>query len=194
MKVLDPKVVALLEEQDWPRIIKRLTAYAQNRIRSLYTRLGEDLLPGGQEAKDLAFGAITDVYTGKRSWDPERHPDLTKFLMDVVKSKSGSLVRRKEHTARVFPKEVDGEEGEPIETRIQEAGPDAEEQIILREQVQAVWDCAKGDDDLELVFLELYEGKKSAEIAKDLGLSVEVVYRLVEKLRRRAWRRKTEES
>lgn len=193
MKVLDPKIVALLEVQDWPRIIKRLTVYAQNRIRSLYTPWGEDLLPGGRGAEDLAFDAITAVYAGTRTWDPERHPDLTKFLMDVVKSQSGHLVELEEHKTRTFPSGADGEEDGRLETTVQQPGHDHPEQIILREQVQTIWECVRGDDDLELVFIELNEGKKPAEIASDLGLTVEEVYRLIEKFRRRARRGRLED-
>lgn len=194
MKVLDPKVVALLDAQDWDGIFKRLTKYAHNRMRLLYTPWGEDMLPGGVGAQDLVSDAITAVYTGRVTWNPEKHPDLLKFLMDLVKRRSGQLVELEEHKTRTFPEGVDGEQDGRLETTVQQAGHDSPELIDLKEQVQAIWNCVKEDEeDLGLVLLALSEGKKPSEIAKDLGLPVEAVNRLLEKLRRRARKEKTEE-
>lgn len=194
MKILDPKTVALLDAQDWYRILRRLTKYAHNRIRLLYTPWGEDLLPGGMGAEDLVSDAITAVYTGRVTWNPEKHPDLLKFLMDLVRRRSGQLVELEEHKTRTFPEGVDGEQDGRLETTVQQTGPGPRDQIDLREQVQAIWDCVKEEEeDLGLVLLGLSEGMKPAEIAKDLVLPVKDVSRLVEKLRRRARKEETEE-
>ncbi|HEY2510075.1 MAG TPA: hypothetical protein VGI39_04440 [Polyangiaceae bacterium] len=66
---------ALLDEQDWGELYKRLLDFA-------CARCGKH---GKAQAKDLAQEAITRVY-GSSKWDPAQEPDLLRYLMSVVNS------------------------------------------------------------------------------------------------------------
>ena len=67
-------VRALLDRQDWSDVYARLVAFASHRAGS--PALG----------KDLAQEAITRVYAYESKWDPEKDPDLVRYLMSVVNS------------------------------------------------------------------------------------------------------------
>jgi len=78
---MDEKVVQLLEKQDWPRYILALTAYVISVCRWKHYRL-----PAGIEAEDIAMQAIEKLYEGTRNWNPEKDPDLLKYLKSVIRS------------------------------------------------------------------------------------------------------------
>lgn len=109
-KPLPDHVRNRLDEADWGRIYPRLVAHACSRARSLYWRSGnkEDLAKGLQP-KDLVNEAIQRVYEGRREWDPEKNPDLYKFLKDSVLSSLFNELAESEDNKKTerFPERVD---------------------------------------------------------------------------------------
>jgi DNA-directed RNA polymerase specialized sigma24 family protein len=80
---MDPKNVrALLDAQDWGDVYSRLFDFALKRCTTK-TKVPQEIRA---EAKDLAQEAITRVFAYDSKWDPEKEPDLTRYLMSVVNS------------------------------------------------------------------------------------------------------------
>lgn len=72
-----------------PEILQRL----QQELEPLYKRLfyytrRELRIRGwqGYDANDFVTDAIDRVLTGRRNWNPEAHPDLVKYMFDVIDS------------------------------------------------------------------------------------------------------------
>ena len=70
----EDKLRALLDAQDWGKIYVRLYDFARFRARS------------DDRGRDLANTAIEKVYAFDSKWDPEKEPELLKFLMSSVNS------------------------------------------------------------------------------------------------------------
>lgn len=67
---------ARLDEQDWGEVHARLLDFAAHRCGK----------KNEAQAKDLAQQAIARVFAYDSKWDPEREPDLVRYLMSVVNS------------------------------------------------------------------------------------------------------------
>ncbi len=80
---MDPKTVrALLDAQDWADVRARVLEFATYRCRD-----GKKIKPSAiARGKDLTQTAIVRVYANDSKWDPEKEPDLVRFLMSVVNS------------------------------------------------------------------------------------------------------------
>ena len=70
----EDKLRKLLDAQDWGTIYVRLNDFARHRARS------------AEKGRELAQKAITNVYAFDSNWDPEKEPELLKFLMSSVNS------------------------------------------------------------------------------------------------------------
>jgi DNA-directed RNA polymerase specialized sigma24 family protein len=67
---------ALLDRQDWGDVQARLLDFAEARCGK----------KAKAQAKDLVQGAILRVYAFDSTWEPEKEPDLVRYLMSVVNS------------------------------------------------------------------------------------------------------------
>lgn len=125
-KPLPEHVRKRLDEADWKTIYLKLIAHAHSLARSLYWRSAnkEDLAEGlGPE--DLANEAIARVYEGRRNWDPDKDPDLLKFLKgSVLSSMFNELAMSADNTQTERFPEVAGEQGLVLEP-INPAPPEA---------------------------------------------------------------------
>lgn len=99
-----------------PQMIKELGLYASSVSRNLRWRTeNSEELPGGETPGSIVSKAIKLVLQGTleepskgsppfkagvRRWDPQKHPDLKKYLMDVIDSLLSNLVKSREN--RIF--------------------------------------------------------------------------------------------
>ena len=89
--------------------------YALKKLSGKFWRgVWNGKIPGGHQAEDLAASAIEAVLIGDpdqdgRSWDPEKDPDLGKFLRDIIDSKVSHLVERAENFYEREPRPVEEE-------------------------------------------------------------------------------------
>lgn len=181
--MINKEMFEVLNNQNWPEIILRLKAYAIRKVQRRRWRKGRESLPKGHEAADLANKAIEQVWLEERIWNRERQADLLKFLMDAVDSLVSNLVRCAEHRRTdKSPIEEIHEKNHPAS-----ANPlyDCDNEIDIPKLLDAIHECAKGEDELEIVFLCLKEGKRPREIAEEYGLEPTEVYQLIRKLKRR---------
>lgn len=200
---MDSTIFERLNAQDWDYLSVKLLRYALMKVRRLgwATGSGENPnLPNGMSAEDLACQAITRVFEGTRSWNPDKEPDLFKFLCDVVDSLVSHLVNSEEHKER--KNQVNGDflhdypdHGDPGDGRggrglvsdfqVAEPGHDGGASPAERFLYLAI-EALSDDPDLFKVFELCYDGMdKAADIARSMGIPVDQVYRLKEKMRRR---------
>jgi RNA polymerase sigma factor (sigma-70 family) len=194
MKPLNPETRRKLEQADWERIVLELTSYAVFLVATRRWKTADGMLPKGYGPEDFSCEAIRLVLTGDRQWDPEREPDLLRYLKSIVKSLVYHLMRSKDHRARANTNTEERFEAVALLVDAIPAGtPDPEREFFgdddeeqSRELADLVIASAQGDDELELIVLELLEGKKPREIAASLGMPVQRVYQCLQNLQRRA--------
>jgi hypothetical protein len=178
-----------MKQAEMDELILELISYARALIaRKRWLPRGE--LPHGYEAGALAVEAITRVVDGRRKWNPTAEPDLLPYLKSVVKSILWELkpaARREE--VEVAPVGKDGidltaeartEDPGPLE--LLELGEETASGERFKDQILSGFE----EDEDKLVLMSIFEGRgKAAEIAADLGLPVEDVYRIKRKIKRR---------
>jgi len=198
------KVVDLLESQDWNDIIRRLTYYASWKARSYSWNTGScEQLPGGNTPKDIALAAIGKVWSGDRTWNPEKYPDLFAHLKWIVKSDMGHLFSSQTHRSTVRILQDNSSEDGDAENTITEASLSrrtssnvrtVEEEVIAKENEASepelkrrLYETVQGDDDLELLLVFFEDGiDKPGTIAAEMGWDITKVYNLKRKLSRKA--------
>lgn len=159
----------LLAEADLIAMAKILTRYASGRIR-YYSAFRKGQLSGAKEPVDFAYEAIEDTYSGVRNWDPEKEPDLELFLKGVVNSKVRNWVARREGGNYSLDALVD----EPFKS--------AEECEFLMDLEKEFSE----DQDLWPIVHLFSEGMtKPADVAHEMGITVEELQNRRKRLRRR---------
>ena len=180
-----------LSDDRWGEILERLTYHALCKLSRLRWRgVANGPAPGGIQPEDLAATAIELVLLGKRTWDEATQPDLAKFLMGVVDSRISSLVGSLENrkSRRLSPPGA-GEESAAVDD-FADWGADAANLVVRREEQEAFRTAAlkaiEGDEQAFQVF-ECLEADitKPADIAAYLGVSVEEIYNVQKRLRRK---------
>jgi hypothetical protein len=200
------KVLDLLDAQDWPDIIRRLTYYAISRAKIYSWNFGNsDELPAGKTPEDIACSAIEKVWSETRAWNPEKYPDLFQHLKWIVKSDIGHLFSSSEHKLRKRESE-DNDTLNPTndydetchDTSLVTEGSaniySAEEKLIIQEEKELeerlkekLYELVKGDDDLEMLLLFFEDGiDKPETIALEMNWDINKVYNLKRKLFRKA--------
>jgi hypothetical protein len=149
---------------------------------------------GGVEAEDLAMDALNAVLTGRRAWDPAKHPDLLKFLYDVIDSNVSHLVRRSENVAERRPVPAEGEsEADFLDRKSDKDALAATDEIISNDIERAnealflaLFEEVNDDPLLGRVLEALLEGVSGrAEVAEKLGVTPNEVTQAKKRLDRR---------
>jgi len=98
MAELTPEALSKFNQTVTDEFIERLAIFALRRKRSRYWRgVWDGHLPGGKEVADIVQEALDDVLLGRRTWNPEKHPDLLDFMRSVVNSKISHLLTGSEN-------------------------------------------------------------------------------------------------
>ncbi|NMA26133.1 MAG: hypothetical protein GX934_00010 [Burkholderiales bacterium] len=200
---MDDAIFKRLNAQDWNFLSVKLERYALMKVQRLAWVTGggdNPNLPKGLSAEDLAVEAITRVLEGKRSWNPDKEPDLFKFLCDVVDSLVSHLVNSEEHRERKNqvngdflhdypdcgdPGDGRGGRGRVSDFKVAEPGCEGGASPAERFFCLAI-EALSDDQALCRVFELCYDGMdRAADIASSLAIPVGQVYRLKEKMRRR---------
>lgn len=135
MAELTPDALAKFEQTVTDEFIERLAAFALRRKRSRYWRgVWDGHLPGGNEVADIVQEALDDVLHGRRTWDPEKHPDLLDFMRSVVNSKISHLVTGAENTKEELARVATHEDGtDHFDTAPSKTTATAAEQLQAKE-------------------------------------------------------------
>ncbi len=198
---MNNELVEKLKEVDWDRFILELARFASKRIERLSWKHAR--IPKGLTADGIALQAIEKVFDEERRWDPQKDPDLMKYLKSTVNSLISKLYKSKEYqiTER-FEEGEDGEDliplpadsdsphsvailGQPI------ANPEQillkkEEEQQAKEMTDKFLESLEDDEELgEIVLCLLEDITKPADIAQELGVEVEEIYTRRKRLIRR---------
>lgn len=203
---------------EWALLIKVLTRYATNRSRRLGWRTEcSDELPGGETPGSIVSKAIKLVLrgafeeraeegpglrAGMRRWNPNKDPDLKKYLMDVIKSVLNHLAESEENS--IFQRTPAGEDARQWEEKLNRPtadrewlarGGDTPEEILLRKEAAGLRERAlrmlqeevSDDEVLSRVVKSMLAGNRDAAgISKDTGIPAQQVYNASKRLDRKA--------
>ncbi len=190
-------VIQQLKQQPWEDIILKLDAYALSKARRKYwpsgSKDGQTLL-GGCSPQDIAREAVRRVFEGNRKWNPEKDPNILKYLKGVIDSILSSMVESAENKeVRVL---TSYEETDPVDadnnvgrSPAVEAGGlhrgflSPRETAQKNELLDRVLAAVDGDEGLQLLVLCLDEDYGSrADMAEKLGVSASEVTNMRKKL------------
>lgn len=229
MKENAREALSIMSDEEWAKLIKELGRYALSVSRRLRWRTSNPYeLPGGETIDSIVSKAIKLVLTGAfeyagegdrpvpgvRRWNPQKDPDLKKYLMGVIRSVLNHLATGDENTKfRPIPEEGTAD-GRQWESGSCERTPDTQwlarqgrnpEELLLEEEAAALNDRAlemlveEASDDpaLTKVIRAMRDDHANpAEIAKAAGMTVGEVYSAMKRLDRKATavRRKISET
>lgn len=181
---INPEVRTILEKLDWVEIAEKLAVYATFKVQKAYWRTGKGTLPKGLEIEDFAYNAIDSLWTGQRHWNPDKEPDVMRFLKGVVDSEVSHLLESPEHLRREHAEAREPDQEDPIKL-IADLDQDPLGEIQAKEMWDHLKQSAEGDNDMQLILYCLEEGiTRRADIIDTLQLSPAVVDGKLKKIRK----------
>lgn len=161
-----------LAKADWEGITVKLLAYARKRVLRMSWSSASATLP---KIEDAVYEAINRVITGDRKRNREKYPDLLILLYTVVKS--------------IISHEADSSENAKTEVLSDTLErPDWPVEVGQAGQVymDRLLDGVSGDAELENLVLYIATGySKASDLAEKMGMPIQKMYRLRERLERR---------
>lgn len=198
--------IAKLTDEELTRLSKELGRYASAEMtKKPFWRTGKSgELPGGHEVESIVNEAFTRVYGGQRRWDSQKHPDLKKYLFDVIDSILSHLSTGSENALlRAVPEagteqEIQWESGSkerrPEREWLTRAARQPDEALFEREAAERedralqllVEECSTDPVLSKILHVRLeYENPRSAEIAELTGIPVGDIYNGEKRLARK---------
>jgi hypothetical protein len=198
------KALARLSAAELQHLILKLGFYALSVSGKLFWRTGNAVeLPEGETCDSIVSLALTKVLSGERHWDPDRAPDLQKYLMDTIDSLLSHLVTGKDNRlVRPLPAPSDTEAGDMLAQRgsgdattAWQAQPAGNPETVLMQQEAAQHDAyvlhllleeSRDDPVVTGIIQAMQDGhEKPGEIAPVLGIPVGDVYNAMKRLSRK---------
>jgi len=188
---MDKETIKKIKATDWDEIVPRLIKYAIGKCFGLK----DQSIGKGFQPIDLAMGAITDLISEERNWNPDKQPDLFKYLQWVVNSKLDALLkswsRNNEASSKstlISPQTNEQQELDHISDRARNLGPSPEEAALSNERERLkkeIYTLASGDEVVEGLLLCIEDGIiKPKDIATELQLEVSTINNAYKRLRR----------
>jgi hypothetical protein len=203
---------ALSEFEGWSEdryrgFTARMARHAIKWLTRYGLMAGDARIPGGKGVEDIVADAIEAVVTGRRRWDPARHPDLEAFIKMVIVSEVRNLFKARERwlvAPLLLPEEVDaeaaaegagegraGEEPAAVEpdpaTTLDLSERRARVTLLLnllRTEIDTSVGSQEDRDDMEYILMALAEENETpAEIERATGIPRARIYRLLERMR-----------
>ena len=196
------EAVCRISNDEWGGIALELERYALSVSRNLRWRtLNPVELPGGETIDSIVSKAVEKLFSGDREWDPDREPDIKKYLRGVIDSLLNHLAESKENT--LLAPEPESPDAPAWESGSQKRDPAADWLVparpspltaLIRQEDAALEDRALGwlidecsDDEILINVLEAkMDGVDTpAEISKAKGISIKDVYNATKRLDRK---------
>ena len=175
-------VLTLIENAVSDDLIDRLGLYALSVVAQLSWRgVKGGAMPCGDEAQDLVAEGLSLVLSGDRQWNPEKHPDFRKYMMDVIDSLASHRTGWKENREERRILAQTGESDDSfLDRKMDKRHFDATNAPITKEEETendawffALLDEVKGDTLLTGVLECIMEGiGERIKIAEKLGVMV----------------------
>jgi hypothetical protein len=198
------EALSKISDDEWREIALDLERHALSKSRNLRWRTRSTLeLPGGETVNSIVSAAIEKVFSGERNWDPEKDPDIKRYLRAVIDSLINHLVESPDNvlvraapqpgTADYVAWEKGSRQRDPTADWLvpPDRSPEAE---LLREKDVALEDRAldmlvdecSGDAVAMAVLEAMMDGYgKPAEISKQKDIPVEDIYNAIKRLDRK---------
>lgn len=173
-----------LTDEELDLLVLELTDYAEFLIGAKARWMPGGVLPRGFDAPSLALEAIGRVLDSRRrAWDPEKEPTLLAYIKSVVKSIFSSELQPA--AGRLTEVASVDEAGRDLIAGAPSQNPGVDDLLGLEELKEQMLACLEEEED-ELVLLCLFDDiTRPSEIADEIGLDVEEVYRIKRKVQRR---------
>lgn len=191
------------EVDDWPRLLKRMTAYAVSLAMREYQWQPGTVLPKGSEIQDLVFTVVKKLYTGERTWDPAK-VSLDSWLQGNIRSEMNNLFRSAfTSSSKLREVTLTAADGNAIEAANEPRSESAEtleddlnnpESIFLEKEMSewrrtvcdALYRSLEGDKLLEAIYFELLDGceRKPRVLAERLSRSTAEINNALRRLDR----------
>jgi len=200
-------VLAWMSEEELAELILRLGRYALRESNRLRWRTGDSVeLPGGETVDSIVSLALEKTLLGERQWNPETHPKLQEYLMDVIDSLLNHLATGRDNSLFTQAPSPDGTVNETNKSRSDTVEQEVEwltrsevspETLLLQQEEEELKDRAlellreecEGDPLLLRIIEVMLQGnEKAAQIAAAAGLDVTDVYNAMKRLGRKAAR------
>lgn len=192
----DSSIIQDLEQVDWDYVYPRLLRYATYKCKK-FEWLGTatfDPESMAHEAVALVFGRGKDG--NYRNWNPNKCPDITKFLEGIV----DSLVNHEYEKTKTFKTEsLDCENQTSVDILcnsdfsvrtffdcflLMDPSKELEMKENILRMVTSIRHAADGDEAAKKVVACLEQGVgKPREIADEIGIDVVKVYQILRRLR-----------
>ena len=208
-KSLPENVRRRLGEVDWEKVIPELVMVSIGFARRRYWRSRDpDFLAKSMSPEDVVYECLKKIFENTFHWNPETHPDLTKFMKEsALPSFYAKLVRSKDNTLvqpfRENPNNP-GDTIEPVPTSTdlkhaahicrdqrnqEEVRIEEEEASDRATQAKAVVDrlleAAEGDVTMTAILEAAMDGiTKPQAISEQAKIPVKDIYNAQKKLRR----------
>ncbi len=198
------EAVCRISESEWCNIAVELERYALSVSRNLRWRTRNPIeLPGGETVTSIVSKAIEKLFSGEREWDPQREPDIRKYLRGVIDSLLNHLAESQDNTLLTAPPEPGSTNFPAWETGSRKRDPSVDwavppnrspEAAALRQEQEALEDRAlellveecSADALLMSVLEAMMDGyDKPAEIAEHKGIPVKDVYNAAKRMDRK---------
>lgn len=190
------------EVEDWSALIEQMIAYAVKLAKYRYRWQPGTILPKGDDIQDVVFRTVKKLFSGERTWDPDRVP-LEVWLRINIRSEMNNLFDSSFTTSgqlREVPigssdKEEDEQEPDYIERGVLRLANDNPEAVLIEKQdrrertelIDALYMAIEGDELLEGIYYQILDGceRKPRILAERLGVSREDIYNALRRLDRR---------
>jgi len=198
------EAISRISDDEWRNIALELERYALSVSRGLRWRTRNPVeLPGGETVTAIVSKAIEKLFSGEREWDPQKEPDIRKYLRGVIDSLLNHLAESQDNTLVTVAPEPGSMNYPAWESGSQKRDPSVDwivppnrspEAAVLHQEQAALEDRALellmeecADDEVLMSVLEaMMDGyEKSAEIAEHKGIPVKDVYNAAKRMDRK---------
>jgi|GEM_PF-6921891 len=162
-----------LQKHNWEEAFIKLKANAAHLLKYRYRGLS---FPKGRTLQDFIQSAIASIFDpdSTRKWDSQKHPDINKYLMDVISSMMSNLFNSIEaRTTSSFPQSPT--ESNPSYYDFPDSPLDLDTGMDLESLIRQVQKDLEEDEEASFVFMERLDGLPNREIAQSLGYEVRIV-------------------
>ena len=179
---------------DWDDIYVQLLSYADFKVTNRYFKHG---IERRKIARESVQDSIEKLLDRDRDWNRERYPEPIDKLVSMIDTYFSNLFRGKEYNIKGsiddnLSTDDDSESLKEIIPAGENVLDSYEYDERYKELIDLCIDALDGEEELELVFLEMISGKQDQEIAESLKWKIEKVRTTKKKIRRRLEKIKNE--
>jgi len=181
---------AFTEDDQWQKILNRLTIYAKSKfVRLGWINKGNYRSPNGQGPEDIASEAIEKTIENSRVYDAQKYPDFGQFLKVCVDSIIYNLIHSPEFKKKKAMPLIVTDEGETKEIEQECKEIDSLQICITRdlaEKLKSILQSKFQEDKVVCGIVEcLYAGiNKPSEWAEYLGVDISEINNARRRLQR----------